>query len=138
MCSGSLIPVMPFGILSAPADDIRRIIIQPSAWCQLSTNKSVALHIYIIVFFHVFACSLLLRCTLKSTTLRVGVKTRGRPISVFWGRYRYIGHSWADGRYWQPIFLKFLNHVFCFIVKNLMHAMPYLFFKASKIIIFMS
>jgi len=32
-------------------------------------------HISIFVFFHVFLCSMLLPCTLKSTVLRVGVKT---------------------------------------------------------------
>ena len=26
--------------------------------------------------------------------------TGDRPIWFFWGRYRYIGHSWTDSRYW--------------------------------------
>jgi len=25
--------------------------------------------------------------------------TRYRRIWLFWGRYRYIGHSWTDSRY---------------------------------------
>jgi len=32
-------------------------------------------HACILVFFHVFVCSLLMRCMLKSSSLRVGVKT---------------------------------------------------------------
>jgi len=32
-------------------------------------------HISIFVFFYVFVCSLLLTCMLKSTALRVGMKT---------------------------------------------------------------
>jgi len=32
----------------------------------------------------------------------------------------------------QPIFPKFLNLVFCFIIKNVMSSMPYLFFKNFK------
>jgi len=35
-----------------------------------------------------------------------------------------------------PIFPKFLNLVFCFIVKNMMYFMPYLFFKTLKIRIY--
>jgi len=31
-----------------------------------------------------------------------------------------------------PIFLKFLNLVFCFIIKNMMYFMPYLFSKPYK------
>jgi len=27
--------------------------------------------------------------------------SRDRPIWLFWGRYRYIGHSWADNRYFK-------------------------------------
>jgi len=32
-------------------------------------------HVYILVFFHVFACFLLRRCMLKSSSSRVAVKT---------------------------------------------------------------
>ena len=32
-----------------------------------------------------------------------------------------------------PIFPKILNIVFCFIIKNVMYFMPYLFFKTLKI-----
>jgi len=31
-----------------------------------------------------------------------------------------------------PIFPKFLNLVFCFIIKDMMYFMPYLFFKTLK------
>jgi len=26
---------------------------------------------------------------------------RDRPIWLFWGRYRHIGHSWTDSQYFQ-------------------------------------
>jgi len=35
-----------------------------------------------------------------------------------------------------PIFPKFLNLVFCFIIKNIMYFMPYLFYKNLKIRIY--
>jgi len=35
-----------------------------------------------------------------------------------------------------PIFPKFLNLVFCFIIKYMMYFMPYLFFKNLKIRIY--
>jgi len=35
-----------------------------------------------------------------------------------------------------PIFPKFLNLVFCFIIKTMMYFMPYLFFKTLKIKIY--
>jgi len=35
-----------------------------------------------------------------------------------------------------PIFPKFLNLVFCFIIKIIMYFMPYLFFKTLKIRIY--
>jgi len=35
-----------------------------------------------------------------------------------------------------PIFAKFLNLVFCFIIKNMMYFMPYLVFKNLKISIY--
>jgi len=35
-----------------------------------------------------------------------------------------------------PIFPKFLNLVFCFIIKCVMYFMPYLFFKTLKIRIY--
>jgi len=56
--------------------------------------------------------------------------SRDRPIWLFWGQYRYIGHTWADSQY--PIFPKILNLVFCFIIKNMMYFMPYLCFKNLK------
>jgi len=41
-------------------------------------------HVYILVFFHVFMCSLLLRCMLKkSSALRVGVKTLHQWFPTF-------------------------------------------------------
>jgi len=36
----------------------------------------------------------------------------------------------------MPIFLKFLNLVFCFIAKTRVYFMPYLFFKNLKIRIY--
>jgi len=35
-----------------------------------------------------------------------------------------------------PIFPKFLNLVICFIIKNIMYFMPYIFFKNLKIRIY--
>jgi len=35
-----------------------------------------------------------------------------------------------------PIFPNILNLVFCFIIKNVMYLMPYLFFKTLKIRIY--
>jgi len=35
-----------------------------------------------------------------------------------------------------PIFPKFLNLVFCFIIKKTMYCMPYIFFKTLKIRIY--
>jgi len=34
------------------------------------------------------------------TYIGIGLCTRDRPIWLFWGRYRYIGHSWTNSRYW--------------------------------------
>jgi len=59
--------------------------------------------------------------------------TRDRPIWLFWDWYQYIGHSCNDSQYWLLTFTKFLNLVFCFIIKNIViYYMTYLFIKNLK------
>ena len=42
-----------------------------------------------------------------------------------------ICHSWTDSQYQWPIFPKFLNLVFCFIIKNTMYFYALPFFQKS-------
>jgi len=46
-----------------------------------------------------------------------------RPIWLFWGRYRYIGRSWTDNRYFQIFKSCFLLHYQKYYV---FYALPFL------------
>ena len=72
----------------------------------------------------------------KSKRITDVVKNKDWLIWLLWGRYWYIGHSWTDSQYRYPIFPKFLNLVFCFIIKNMIYSMPYVFSITLKIRIY--
>jgi len=48
--------------------------------CFINVNVLYYRHVCILVFLHVFSYSMLLRCILKSSALRVGVKTLQNTI----------------------------------------------------------
>ena len=55
-----------------------------------------------------------------------------KTLAVEIGRYSFFGANANISAIRAPILPKFLNRLFCFIIKNIMYSVPYLFLKNVK------